>query len=58
MFCGSLVMEDLKERREWYSEMWGVESTWLRLNERRKRRSGRRGCILRERGNEGSEMNE
>jgi len=51
-------MEDLKERREWYSEMWGVESTWLRLNERRKRRSGRRGCILRERGNEGSEMNE
>lgn len=46
MFCGSFVMEDLKVRREWYSEMWGVESTWLRLNERRKRMSGR--SILRE----------
>lgn len=44
MFCGSFVMEDLKVRREWYSEMWGVESIWL--NERRKRRSGR--SILRE----------
>jgi len=46
MFLGSLVMEDLKERREWYSEMWGVESTITWLNERRKRKSGRRGSIF------------
>jgi hypothetical protein len=38
--------EDLKERSEWYSEMWGVESTWVRLNERRKRMSCRRGSLI------------
>lgn len=45
MFFGSFVMEDLKERSVWYSEICVVE-TKLNEKRKRKRRNCRRGSIL------------